>query len=286
MSDPRIPLKQPVLAAILALLIPGAGHLYQGRFFKAAIYAACILGTFTYGMYMAEWKAVYRSADPTKRNLGYYAQAATGLPALYAIPQLQRYKKEKGGYPMLEAPLSEPFSGTFTPEAAGKEPVPVSGHIQLEPALGQQGSAVQGTLDLDNGDKLSLGGGEFFLGRKVGGHPGRALKCSVMGQDANGNELTIGHIDGEIPRPFFDWFEAPLEDEEIQDVNRRLGKRYELALVYTWIAGLLNILAVWDALEGPAYGYGDEEDDDEDEEKKKKQPEKQPGEKTLAAAKS
>jgi hypothetical protein len=107
-----------------------------------------------------------------------------------------------------------------------------------------------------------------------------------MGEDANGNELTIGHIDGETPRPFFDWFEAPLEDEEIQDVNRRLGKRYELALVYTWIAGLLNILAVWDALEGPAYGYGDEEDDDDEEEKKKKQPEKKTGEKTLAAAES
>ncbi|MFT5091852.1 MAG: hypothetical protein ACI93T_000671, partial [Porticoccaceae bacterium] len=37
-----------------------------------------------------------------------------------------------------------------------------------------------------------------------------------------------------------------------------------LALVYTWIAGLLNILAVWDALQGPAYGYGDEEPDSDE----------------------
>ena len=31
-----------------------------------------------------------------------------------------------------------------------------------------------------------------------------------------------------------------------------------MAMVFTWIAGLLNILAIWDAVEGPAFGYGDE----------------------------
>ena len=39
-----------------------------------------------------------------------------------------------------------------------------------------------------------------------------------------------------------------------------MGKFFELAKIFTWIAGLLNILAVWDAFEGPAYGYGDEEE--------------------------
>jgi hypothetical protein len=43
---------------------------------------------------------------------------------------------------------------------------------------------------------------------------------------------------------------------------------FELALVFTWIAGLLNILAVWDALEGPAYGYGDEEPEPSEGERK------------------
>lgn len=44
-------------------------------------------------------------------------------------------------------------------------------------------------------------------------------------------------------------------------MNRRLGgKRYEIALLFTWVAGLLNLLAIWDAYEGPAYGYGDEVD--------------------------
>ena len=46
-------------------------------------------------------------------------------------------------------------------------------------------------------------------------------------------------------------------------MNRRLGRSYEIALLFTWVAGLLNLLAIWDAYEGPAYGYGDEVDQPE-----------------------
>ncbi len=58
----------------------------------------------------------------------------------------------------------------------------------------------------------------------------------------------------------------PLDDPALEHLYGRLGKHYEMALVYTWIAGLLNVLAVWDAVQGPAYGYGDEpvEDDKKD----------------------
>jgi hypothetical protein len=43
------------------------------------------------------------------------------------------------------------------------------------------------------------------------------------------------------------------------ELHRKLGKFHELALTFTMIAGLLNILVILDVLEGPAYGYGDEE---------------------------
>ena len=39
-----------------------------------------------------------------------------------------------------------------------------------------------------------------------------------------------------------------------------------MGAVFTLIAGLLNILAIWDAFEGPAYGFGDEHLDEMDEE--------------------
>lgn len=36
------------------------------------------------------------------------------------------------------------------------------------------------------------------------------------------------------------------------------GKTYDIGLIYTTVAGLLNVLAIYDAYEGPAYGRGDE----------------------------
>ena len=63
-----------------------------------------------------------------------------------------------------------------------------------------------------------------------------------------------------MSRSFWNWYQAPLEDKALEEIHGRLGRRYPLAEVITWIAGLLNLLAIWDALEGPAYGYGAEEE--------------------------
>jgi hypothetical protein len=70
----------------------------------------------------------------------------------------------------------------------------------------------------------------------------------------------IGEIEGTVERTLMDWFQSPLEDKALEEIHGRLGRRYALAEVITWIAGLLNLLAIWDAFEGPAYGYGDEEE--------------------------
>ena len=100
MADPRLNLKNRNVAAVLAFLIPGAGHWYQGRCFKAAIYSVCILSTFFWGQAMAEWKGVYfrwqdfegnnrfRTRD---RTIGYLSQVLVGLPSLPAFIQWQRY---------------------------------------------------------------------------------------------------------------------------------------------------------------------------------------------------
>ena len=62
--------------------------------------------------------------------------------------------------------------------------------------------------------------------------------------------------------PVWNWFAVPLDVEQERELHKNLGKFYELAMVFTWVAGLLNLLAIWDALEGPAYGYGDETESD------------------------
>lgn len=47
----------------------------------------------------------------------------------------------------------------------------------------------------------------------------------------------------------------------INALHPKLGKLVEVGWVYTVVAGLLNILAIYDAYEGPAYGEEDVETD-------------------------
>ena len=46
----------------------------------------------------------------------------------------------------------------------------------------------------------------------------------------------------------------------LNGLHPRLGKLVEIGTIYTTVAGLLNILAIYDAYEGPAY---QDEDDEE-----------------------
>jgi hypothetical protein len=55
---------------------------------------------------------------------------------------------------------------------------------------------------------------------------------------------------------------APPGPNELNEWNRQLPHRFELGTVYTMIAGLLNILAIYDAWGGPVAS--------EEEEKKKR----------------
>ena len=60
-STIEIDLKDPRLAAFLAWLVPGLGHIYQGRTGKGILFSVCILGTFFYGMYVGGGRVVYAS---------------------------------------------------------------------------------------------------------------------------------------------------------------------------------------------------------------------------------
>src|ERR1700754_3289915 len=86
----EIDLKDPRLAAFLAWLIPGAGHIYQGRTGKGILFFVCIVGTFFYGMYIGGGHVVYAStADVFSRQFldrwQYVCQLGVGLPALPAL---------------------------------------------------------------------------------------------------------------------------------------------------------------------------------------------------------
>lgn len=144
-----IDLKNPGWAAFLAWLLPGAGHLYQGRTAKGLIFLICILGTFLYGLYLGQGRVVfvYGPWRPEMFRWPFLCQLGAGLPALPAV--------------------------------------------------------VQAKLP----DTLLFGG----------------------------------------------WYMPPLNQFELDQLHKELHRYFELGTVFTMIAGLLNILAIYDAYGGPAY---------------------------------
>ncbi len=160
MKEPEISLRNPAVAALLAWLIPGLGHYYQGRKGKAVLYGVCILGLYFIGLLMGEGKIVYWRwvnplNNPEKFCVYYLGQFFVGLPAL--------------------------------------------------PAL------VQGTV-------------QYFF-----------------------HDPILGGLFAE-PSPNI-----------LNGLHPRLGKLVEIGTIYTTVAGLLNILAIYDAYEGPAYLAQEEE---------------------------
>jgi hypothetical protein len=262
MLDPRIPFKNRYVAGVLAFLFPGAGHVYQGRYFKGILCGVCILVTFFYGMALGNWSVVYWKKDPTNFLNPYYAQVFVGLPALPSLVQARRYESRTNVDEMsISAPINAPFRGTLRmhDRNAGPDGV-VTGQIQLTPGTRpSEGRVVQGTFagSLDKKEVTLKLEGIPKLGKPVSADPDREFEVDVV--DTSDPPQSIGRLRGKIPRSFVDRFEAPPDEQYYLDLHGKLGKFHELAMTFTMIAGLLNILVILDAVEGPAYGYGDGE---------------------------
>jgi hypothetical protein len=162
MPQTKITNPNPYKAAFLAWLIPGLGHIYQGRTGKGILYAVCILSLYFVGFAMGEGKIVYWRwvsplHNPEKFCLHYVGQFFVGLPALPAL---------------IQATLI---------------------HFKMAPMFGN--------------------------------------------------------------------FMAEPPQNVINGLHSSLGKLVEVGTIYTTVAGLLNILAIYDAYEGPAYADEDEEEE-------------------------
>lgn len=58
-SDRQPDLRNPALAAFLTWLLPGLGHWYQGRKFKAILFGSCIIGIYLVGLWVGRGMVVY-----------------------------------------------------------------------------------------------------------------------------------------------------------------------------------------------------------------------------------
>ena len=85
MTAPFAPVdvKNPVIAGVLAFLCPGAGHLYQKRFFKAFVFAACVWGSW----WTADCPRRRRNPFLTHRHVGPWEWDYNGDPRAGSIPR-------------------------------------------------------------------------------------------------------------------------------------------------------------------------------------------------------
>jgi hypothetical protein len=180
----EINLKDPRLAAFLAWLVPGLGHIYQGRTGKGVLFFVCILGTFFYGLYIGSGRVVYASTEPIPsrpfltERWQYVCQLGVGLPALPAL--VQRYRMANNEAPLFGDGLDNKF---------------------MRPPY-QQSNRPEGVT-------------------------------GFRSEDPTDPENIIEHPD------------------ELAMWNYELGEYFEIGTVFTVIAGLLNILAIFDAYGGP-----------------------------------
>ena len=109
-------LKNPFLAAILAWLVPGLGHWYQGRKEKAILFFVCIMSVFLFGCYLGSdreygpARVVFAKWDKGEKRLFFIPQAFIGIAAIPAT--LQENLVKQGLSPQWNGLMAPPNSST------------------------------------------------------------------------------------------------------------------------------------------------------------------------------
>lgn len=180
-----IDLRQPEVAAVLAWLVPGLGHLYQGRTRKGVLFMTVVLTTFVVGLWLGNGRVVYASWRPHDTRWWFACQAGVGVAALPAVVQALA----------INGPSREPFwvAGWMTPP-------------------------------LHEGQLVSRRYAERLI-------------------------QTDPYIEADDfwDRPPAKQFRA----DQLSMWHHELGRFFELGTLYTVLAGMFNMLIIYDAWAGP-----------------------------------
>ena len=205
------------VAALLSYLVPGLGQIVQGRVAKGLLFLVCLYGMFFYGLYLGRWHNVFVPESPAPRD------GSGGTRLLDTLTDRAR------------------FAGQFWIGAAAW------------PAILH---AAQGTpyVEMPDGSRGKIVGGVEPRVRSAEYH----RELTVVRRTATGVEVTTDD-DKKVELPirglpilgtFLGAPDEPLLNQEL----RNSDKKYELGWMYTVIAGVLNILVIYDAFAGPAFG--------------------------------
>ena len=239
-NQARSPLN--VTAGVLSYLVPGLGQIYQGRYAKGILFLVSIYTLFFYGIYIGSGSVtlggrkyvvnsnVYLPTDPNPnpKNAGfgrvpdslvtrwqYGGQFWVGVAAWPAIFQFMRYD-----------PAEQRKLEGLADDAG-------SAALRLEKA----------EQDLQDAEKA-----------KADEEKLRMLRDDVAKARTEADEAQKEYaaFEKQVAHPIFGSFQREPSTASINAVNTAGDKRLELAWVFTVIAGVLNILVIYDAVAGPA----------------------------------
>jgi TM2 domain-containing membrane protein YozV len=180
-----IDLRNPAVAALLGWLVPGLGHLYQGRRLKGWLFMATIVSTFFAGWLIGGGHVVYSQWRGPDKRIAFLGQAGIGAAALPA---------------MLQAWLME---------GVGRQPL--------------------------------LASGWFAPPVRTGQFVSRAYAARLIASDP------AIHADDFFDRPPHKQFRG----DQLAIWQFRLGRFFDIGTLYTMLAGMLNMLVIFDAWAGP-----------------------------------
>ncbi|MFP6620794.1 MAG: DUF6677 family protein [Pirellulaceae bacterium] len=223
----QLDLRTPWIAAVCAWVFPGAGHFYQRRYMKGCIFMVCILAIYFAGLIMGGGHVVYASWVPEGKRWQYIFQVGVGLPAFPSIVQCRRARSEE----FLEEVrfIREVREADFYPE---DNTVTADELIEL---LRIKSSSLQLSPE--------------SLARY---RPGEILAR----WDANSDGvLSMDELPAAELWPN-GWMAPPIPinvagDDQLAQWHHEYGALFDMGTLYTLVAGLLNVLAIFDAQAGP-----------------------------------
>jgi hypothetical protein len=226
-AQPPQPARQlHVGAGILSYLVPGLGQIYQRRYAKGILFFVCIYVLFFYGMYIGSGSVTINGRKYTVNSNVY-------------LPRDPSPNSGLGG----NLVTRWPFLGQFWVGAAAWPAIfqyanfdPQVQH-ELENAQDDAGKAVR-----EAEEKEATGAEGAAEARK----------------EANEKLAEAARLERKAGLPLIGSFQREPSPASINAVHNAGDKRLELAWVFTVIAGVLNILVIYDAVVGPAEHPGKE----------------------------
>jgi uncharacterized protein DUF6677 len=217
--------KPTPLDGLLSYLIPGLGQISQGRTGKGLLFFFCVYGMFFYGMFLG--RGTVKAGE-----LEYHVSGNVYLPDTLRgniDPRLANpYKLPNFVVDLYNRPQ---FAGQFWVGVAAWPAI-------IQYATNDEDAVLREIRELQ-AEAESVGNSQPQEAGRLRAEA-EQLRVELRTGQGRGNWL-------------FGQFERAPTEEALNALNTTRGKELDLGWVYTVIAGVLNIMIIYDAMAGPAY---------------------------------